>query len=187
MKIDIEKFLFCYTNTFKPLNQDQKEGLVELLGFIEADEKITDIRWASYMLATVLHECARTWRPIEEYGKGKGLKYGTPSPTTKHVYYGRGYVQLTWEGNYKTIGGKIGHDLHNHPELALVPEVAYKIMSYGMRNGTFTGASLSKWINADKCDYVNARRIINGTDCAEKIAKMADDFEGILKETCEVT
>jgi hypothetical protein len=58
---------------------------------------------------------------------------------------------------------------------------AYKIMSLGMRQGSFTGVGLSKYINADKCDYVNARRIINGTDKAQTIAGYATKFESILR------
>jgi hypothetical protein len=34
-------------------------------------------------------------QPIEEYGKGRGMPYGKPDPTTGQVYYGRGFVQLT--------------------------------------------------------------------------------------------
>jgi len=34
-------------------------------------------------------------QPIEEYGKGKGMKYGSPDPETGQTYYGRGFVQTT--------------------------------------------------------------------------------------------
>lgn len=182
MKIDVEKFLFMYQGANGTLNDHQRQGLSDVLRFIEADENISDIRWAAYMLATTRHECADRWLPIEEFGHGKGRKYGLPDVGTGLVYYGRGYVQLTWPGNYKTVGKAIGEDLYHHPELALVPEIAYKIMSHGMRKGIFTGAYLKQRINDEKCDYVDARRIINGTDCAEKIAKYAVEFEGILRE-----
>ena len=39
---------------------------------IRADADVTDVRWAAYMLATVRHECADRWQPIEEFGKGGG-------------------------------------------------------------------------------------------------------------------
>ena len=107
-------------------------------------------------------------------------KYGMPDVGTGFVYYGRGYVQLTWPGNYKTIGKAIGYDLYHNPDLALEPNIAYSVMSYGMRHGSFTGARLAQHINDKKCDYVEARRIINGTDCAEKIAGYAAKFERIL-------
>lgn len=187
MTIDKLRFIFMYeTSYFKPLSDSQHEGLCAVLGFIESDELIRDIRWAAYMLATAYHETAMTWKPIAEYGKGKGKKYGDPDPVTGKTYYGRGYVQLTWPGNYKAMSKVCRVDLYQDPDVAMIPEIAYKIMSHGMRNGTFTGASLKSKIHDDVCDYVNARRIINGTDCAERIAEYAVKFEKILKEvTCE--
>ena len=180
--IDKDKFLFLYQNEYGTLNDNQRGGLLDLLGFIEADSDITDIRWNAYELATVKHECAGTWQPIAEYGKGKGRTYGEPDKKTGLVYYGRGYVQLTWADNYKTMGTFTGADLYQNPDLAMQPDIAYRIMSVGMRKGLFTGVGLSKYINVDKCDYVNARRIINGTDCAEKIAGYATTIEGMLQQ-----
>jgi hypothetical protein len=183
MQIDKDKFLFLYQGEYGTLNDHQRQGLSDLLGFMESDELICDIRHFAYMLATTKHETANTFLPIEEYGKGKGLKYGQPEPETGLVYYGRGYVQLTWPGNYKTMGKVLGVDLYHDPSLALLPEIAYKIMSYGMYHGTFTGAYLGQKIKDDKCDYFGARRIINGIDCAEKIVSYAEKFEDILKVT----
>lgn len=187
MKCDIPKFLFIYEQEqFKTLTESAQKGLVDLLTFIEADDKVNDARWISYMLATVFHEVAGTWRPIAEFDKGKGRKYGQPDPVTKEVYYGRGFVQLTWAGNYKTIGKILGHDLYNNPDLAMQPDIAYRIMSYGMRHGTFTGASLKRYFSDTVTDPVNARRIINGTDKAELIAGYYDKFMNIISKS-EVT
>lgn len=184
MKIDKDKFLFIYEQEqFKTLTESAQEGLVDLLTFMEADEHLDDLRWCGYMLATVFHEVAGTWHPIAEYGKGKGQRYDSPDPVTKLVYYGRGYVQLTWAGNYKTIGKILGYDLYNNPDLALQPDIAYQVMSYGMRHGTFTGASLKRYFSDKTTDPVNARRIINGTDKAELIAGYYNKFMTILSET----
>lgn len=172
---------FGMSEEFGPFSDKQRAGLDFLVTSLESDPNITDIRHAAYMLATTYHETAGTLQPIEEYGKGKGLKYGKIDPVTGQTYYGRGYVQLTWADNYKTMGAALGIDLYNHPELALNPDTAYKIMSRGMRLGSFTGARLIRYIHDDVCDYVNARRIINGTDCAEKIAGYAQKIEDILK------
>jgi Putative peptidoglycan binding domain len=57
---------------FGVLNQSQVEGLEHLLAFIELDPDVTDIRWGAYMMAAVKWECADTWQPIEEGGKGAG-------------------------------------------------------------------------------------------------------------------
>jgi putative chitinase len=178
MTLGYDKFL----SLCGKLNNSQREGMNFLLGAMISDPAITDVRWMAYMLATVGRECGGEWQPIEEYGKGTGEKYCSPDPVTRLVYYGRGFVQLTWAGNYKTMGKILGVDLYNSPDLALEPATAYRIMSYGMTHGTFTGARLAQHINADKCDYVNARRIINGTDHADEIAKAAQWFEETLNQ-----
>jgi hypothetical protein len=188
MRVDRAKFLAAYTSAFGALKQSQTDGLDALLTAVEGDTEITDIRWLAYMLATVKHECADTWRPIEEYGKGKGRKYGVPVTVTdeagrsySNAYYGRGYVQLTWDYNYRNMGKVLKNRLLYEPKLALDPEIAYEILSYGMRSGSFTGAKLSRFINDAGCDYVNARKIINGLDQAQRIAGYATRLEAILR------
>src|SRR5262249_47329950 len=104
-----------------------------------------------------------------------------------YKYRGRGFVQLTGRTNYKNLGAILGVDLLNHPELALDPQNAYKIMSYGMRNGTFTGKKLSDYFNATTTDYVNARRIINGTDKAALIGDYGEKIEAMLRASTSTT
>jgi putative chitinase len=181
--IDRKKFFDAYREVFGTLDQGQVDGLESLLAALEADERVSDLRWAAYMLATTRHETAKTFQPIREYGKGQGLKYGKPDPITGKTYYGRGYVQLTWKDNYATMGTVLKVDLVNNPDLALDPVAAYRIMSYGMRTGAFTGVGLNRYIHGDVCNYVNARKIINGLDVAEKIAGYAEKLEAILKES----
>ena len=152
--------------------------------------EISNIRWAAYMLATTMHETDRKFLPIEEYGKGGTRKYAKAVEVTdkagkkhKNIYYGRGYVQLTWDFNYKSVGEAIGmgEDLYIYPEKALESSVAYKIMSYGMRNGSFTGKKLSTYISGAVADYYNARRIINGVDKAQLIQGYAETLEQLLR------
>lgn len=137
---------------------------------------MTDYRQLAYMFATIYHETAKTMMPIEEYGKGKGYKYGVPDPITGQTYYGRGFVQLTWKKNYENMGKLVGADLVNHPQLALDLNIATMILFEGMTKGLFTGRKLSDYINDSGADYVNARRIINGTDKATLIAGYAQEF-----------
>lgn len=61
--------------------------------------------------------------------------------------------------------------------------VAYRIMSVGMRRGAFTGRKLAHYFTAEGGDYINARRIINSLDCAQKIADYAVVFEAVLLES----
>lgn len=191
LDFDVDAVCSQYKQQSPTLTDDARAGLQYLLNAIHDDPDISDLRWAAYMLATVRWECAGKWRPIEEFGKGKGRPYGVPVKVTDadgitytNTYYGRGYVQLTWKANYANIGEKLGlgNLLVLHPEHALEPQTAYSIMSYGMRNGTFTQKKLADFINDDGCDYVNARRIINGLDRAEKIAGFAQRFEQLLME-----
>ena len=75
----------------------------------------------------------------------------------------------------------MGDELYINPAKALDKKIAYDIMSYGMRNGTFTGHKLSDHINGKKCDYENARRIINGLDRYDEIARYAGQIELLLR------
>ncbi len=189
-KLDGEGVLEMYEFSFGTLSSSQRSSLSTMLRSLAGDAAITDLRWGAYMLATVKHECANSWRPIEEFSKGAGREYGKvvtvadeSGGVMHNAYYGRGYVQLTWRENYVAVGQAIGlgRQLEIHPEQALDPKVAYPVMSHGMRHGIFTGRSLSKYINAKGVDYVNARRIINGTDRAELIAGYAARFETMLQ------
>ncbi len=197
MKFHRKTFFDAMRARFGPIKTQSKvDGLESILAGIEADQNLTDIRHAAYMLATVKLECADEWRPIEEYGRGKGMPYGASfkikTPDGREFvnsYYGRGYVQLTWQDNYARMDKRLGlsgdDSLLLHPERALRPEVAYKIMSVGMREGIFTTRRLSHYIYGDRCDYVGARRIINGTDKAQLIATYAQGFELVLRAAAQ--
>ncbi len=148
------------------------------------------IQYLAYVLATTYWETAKTMRPIEEYTKGEGKDYGEPHELTGQTYYGRGYVQLTWYENYlkamsevfSTTFIKGAIDLVNNPALALHPFYAAQIAIVGMAQGWFTDKKLGDYVLADgSYDYVNARRIINGTDKAEVIAAYAIEFEKALR------
>lgn len=141
----------------------------------------TDLRKLAYVLATILHECAGTWHPIEEFGKGKGRSYGKACPFTGKTYYGRGYVQLTWKTNYQTMCNLVGIDLVNSPERACEPCTAWKICSEGMRKGRFTGKRLRDYITDSTTNYKGARKIINGTDQDDLIAWYATKFQAMLE------
>lgn len=157
-------------------SRGQAAGLNAILDEWEARADFTDLRWLAYMLATAFHETARTMKPIEEYGRGRGRAYGEPDAATAQIYYGRGYVQLTWKTNYAKMAALTGVDRVNHPELALVPRLAALIMFEGMKGGLFTRVGLDRYFNPTLDDPVNARRIINGADHAEEIAAIHAAF-----------
>lgn len=177
-------------NNFGRLKQSQVDGFNAIIKAVnEYGGQAKNPLNVAYMLATAWHETAHTMQPIEEYGKGKGRKYGskidingTHYSGLEHIYYGRGYVQLTWLTNYKNMGKKLGVDLVNNPKLALDPKVASDIMITGMLQGSFTGKRLSDYLlKGTKEEFVKARRIINGTDKAVNIAYQALAFLQAIK------
>lgn len=183
--INREKFYLSVVELFgSRLRQEQVDGFEAILNEWEKWQ-LKDLRWLAYMLATAWHETAKTMEAIEEYGKGKGRKYGVPEKGK--IYYGRGLVQLTWGSNYKKMGNLLDIELYEHPELALDLNIAVKIMFEGMTTaesfrGDFTGKDLSMYFNAKKEDWVNARRIINGLDKAELIANYGRRFHKALSQ-----
>lgn len=168
---------------FGKFSQSQVDGFNAILTAVNGNASAKNPVYLAYMLATAWHETAKKMQPIEEYGKGRGRKYGQCVDMNgkpykgNQLYYGRGYVQLTWINNYQSMAKICNADLVNCPELALEPENAANIMIYGMLNGMFTGKSLSSYIKAGSYnEYVNARHVINGSDCADKIAGYAVKF-----------
>lgn len=192
MRFDRKKFFDgLRASLLKTISQRQVDGLEFLLRRFEssADEGVrvpkeaawNDLRHIAYALATIGHETAWTFQPIREYRNAPGTK-GRANQDRYWLsgYYGRGYVQLTWQTNYERAGRELGIDLAKKPDLALYPNIAFDILTRGMHAGWFTGKKLSDYINAARTDYVNARRIINGTDRAAQIAGYAQRFEAIL-------
>ena len=134
----------------------------------------------AYILATVKHETNDTFEPVveaywlSENWRRLNLRY--------YPWHGRGFVQLTWEYNYKKASEKLGVDLISDPDKALDPKVSAEILVLGMIEGWFTGKKLSDYITLSHSDFLNARRIINGKDKKELIAKYAREYDYILKK-----
>ena len=158
----------------------QKEPLDRLID--EGRARSRSDQDTAYVLATAHHETGR-FQFMEEIGKGEGRTYGQPLRIWSNVsvaYYGRGFVQLTWAGNYGRMSAFLGIDLINNPDMAKEPEVAAKVIWEGMIRGMFTGKNLADFITAESADYVGARQIVNGTDRDEEIAEFARQFESAL-------
>jgi len=147
--------------------------------------------WLAYALATAWHECRM--RPITELGSrsyfrkydigrlAKALGNTPQEDGDGFKYRGRGLVQLTGYANYKNAGRELNLDLVGNPDLALRPDVATRILVWGMEGGEFTGKALKDYIRTGTlAEYTNARRIINGMDRATKIAGYAVKFAAAL-------
>ena len=156
---------------------------------------LTDLRWLAYMLATAFHETACSMQPIKEYGgRAYFMRMYDRSGDRPHVaralgntmvgdgaeFCGRGFVQLTGRRNYALASKKLGADFIVAPDLVMVPRHAAAIMYEGMIEGWFTSRKLADYFFADRADWTNARRIINGTDKAAIVAGYARAFHAAL-------
>jgi hypothetical protein len=193
------KFFFeqCRQTLFTgKLTQRQVDGLSFILNVWEQEHADKDDRWLAHALGTAFHETQFTMQPIREFGGNAYLfrMYDPDSfeprraaiarsmgaqPGDGVVFYGRGYVQLTWRANYAKMGRAFGIDLVSSAAAAdqvLQAELAAKIMFRGMEEGSFTGKNLGDFFNETTENWKNARRIINGNDCDEMIAVYAKKF-----------
>ena len=167
------------------LSQVQVESLNYLVQ--RCEEFVLTYPETAYVLGTTYHETGyvedgkmnRDMLPIRERGGETYLRSKWYYP---HV--GMGYVQLTHLDNMRRVGKLIGVDLVKHPEKALEKEIASEILIKGMVFGWFTGVGFHRKCPVyryNKLSYVRARKIVNGTDKAEKIAEYALIFEKALR------
>jgi predicted chitinase len=58
-----------------------------------------------------------------------------------YPFYGRGYVQLTWQKNYRreSQSDRTGIDLVTNPDVAMQPDIAAQVLFVGMEHGDFGG------------------------------------------------
>jgi putative chitinase len=183
-----------------PLTAKRKAAVDYLLSAFEQDQGFTMIREIAYVLATIRWETGHTFLPIKEKRFNRETHpraWENQNRYWKTGFYGRGYVQLTWEDNYRRAGEQLAgvtlsldgitvtvtsDTFVENPDYVLDRGIAYAICSDGMQKGWFTGKRLGQYIVDGKPpDYVNARRVINGTDRAQEIAQMAGQFELLLR------
>lgn len=107
-------------------------------------------------LATIAIETAHTFKPVVEAfwldddWRWANLRYAP--------YWGRGYVQLTWQSNYEWYGFRIGHpELVTFPEKALEPFIASQLLAaFFVDNGIPLVAAQHNW--------AECRRRVQGAD-----------------------
>lgn len=171
-------------------------------------------------------EWKMTWNPVSETN-GPNLSYGGPkkvvdwdgtaldatgqriaaggNPNGQSItrnFYGRGYVQITHMDNYRSMDEALTQNnlFVTNPDRAISePNLSYRILSYGLRNGSFRGSNkarvagqgyvgghkLADYLNGTTTDYLNARRIVNGDTATngQTIADYALDFKAMLEAT----
>ncbi len=149
------------------MDEQQVDGITRILDEWER-RKLTDLRWLAYILATAKWETAHKMQPIREMGGDAYLRSKRYYP-----WVGEGLVQVTWEANHRKFGA-------TKPGQMLTWPIALRAIYDGMIGGMFTGKKLAHYFNAATTDWVNARRIVNGTDKAASIAVIAKQLYAAL-------
>ncbi|TAM98231.1 MAG: carboxypeptidase [Rhizobiaceae bacterium] len=150
-----------------------------IAGFQEAAALRNQI---AYGLATANWETNHTMEPVKEaYWLSENWR---KAHLRYYPAYGRGLVQITWAKNYQRMAAAIDEpELATDYDLALRSDIAVKCLVAGMTKGLYTGRKLSDYIDLQHSDFVNSRKIINGTDHAKDIAHIAREYDAeLLKE-----
>lgn len=166
------------------LTSEQVQGIEALLDATQG----LPIGHRAYLLATAKHETADTMQPIHERGKKAyfnkyepgtriGNALGNTKPGDGYLFRGRGFVQLTGRANYAKASKKLGVDLVGNPDAALDAQTAARILIQGCMEGWFTGKKLDDYLPDS---FLEARRVVNGTDRAQDIAQIAIAFGNAL-------
>ena len=177
---NIDSIINLLPKDYKPSNQF-KESLKTVLYYIKNDKSIDQVKKAAYLLGTAFAESGYSlFRWEADYAcNSTGIKYGSGGPCSSALnyykstkggksnyynlgtdskgfpYFGRGLIQLTGKGNYKSYGLLLNLDLLGDGDLAMVPQNSYKIaVEYMKACNTF-----KKVINGD---LTAARRSVNG-------------------------
>lgn len=130
---------------------------------------------------------------LEKYDTGKLAEAlgNTPAADGDGILWaGRGLVQITGARNYRFADRRL-HELGvltaeeslvRTPDLALRLDVAVACLVFGALEGWFTGKTLNHYLpaRASPHQFAQARRIINGVDRAELIARIAAAFQAAL-------
>lgn len=156
----------------------------------------------SYLLATPFHETGTAMQPVIEtrqIGEKKNPSVYVAiarlerswaagrMPWVKKAYWrkdadglswlGRGLPQVTHKYNYLKAEKALGVPFTKNPDLMLDLRYAVPVMFLGMIDGWFTSKKLSDYFGPGRePDLFNARRIINGTESAAKVAGYAKMF-----------
>lgn len=177
------------------LSQAQVDGIKGLLtAFDQVGDGDKDT--LAYGLATTFHETGRRMEPVREGNvktdasarkavnrlaekrgpKSAVAKYALPTGPYGHVYYGRGYPQLTWMENYANCSKDAGVDLVKNPDAMLDPIISARVLFRGIMDGRWNGQGkgIAYYEGADDflddAEAAEARRTVNVKDKAHIIA-----------------
>lgn len=193
VEIDISTFLrLIVTSNTKPFGSSVRpltmSGISHIVRTFKS-EGYTDIRLLAYALATCRREVGINMQPVRESFaktdeearrrvKAAGRSYA--KIVNDNMYYGRGYVQLTHDYNYKREG------IFDNPDMALNPEWAAKLIFKGLLDGRWNGKGhgLMQYLYDDTYSgSVQARRTVNVLDHANEVARYYWDIRAALERS----
>lgn len=160
-----------------------------------------EVTTLAYALATVYGEVGSRMNPVREgfaktnagairavqrLAKKRGpnsavARYVRPAGPYGHVYYGRGYPQLTWHSNYKNSSEDAGVDLEKYPDKMLEPVISARVLIRGIQDGRWNGQKKGIQYYVKRNDKKGMRRTVNVTDKWRTFAKYYDAFLHALK------
>lgn len=200
-RIDKAKFYEKISTTYSVFEKrgQHYDGTDAIIDQWNSDRRLKDNRWLAYVLATAYHETAHRMYPVREHlaesddeavaifkknARYANTSYWHKNHTTGERYYGRGYVQLTWDYNYQRADKWFGIDqkkkknsFYWNADNALTPSKSVDITFEGMIYGWFTSQCLLRYFPYnERAQWRDARRIINGLDRADDIAVIAQNF-----------
>jgi predicted chitinase len=119
-------------------------------------------------LATIAVETAHTFAPVQEAfwlddaWRHANLRYAP--------HWGRGYVQLTWDYNYRAYGDALGVDLINNADRAMEPDIAAAILAeYFVRARVAEAAQRNNWTEVRRC-------VQGGTDGLDELLRVVREL-----------
>jgi len=174
------------------LPEGQKEAAKKAIPYIAQaldNEGILTPEVLAYAISTVGHESS--FVPKEEILAQRGV-----NPRNDYIanlqanyeggqqYRGRGYIQLTHQGNYKKFGDRIGEDLVSNPDRLLDPEVSAKVLAAYFKDNGVANA-----VESD--DLITARKLIQGSGAVNPqfikntrdIANESKSLSQVIKDT----
>lgn len=128
-------------------------GIVAALDALGISDRPTQVA----AIGTIAIETASTFAPVreafwlDEEWRRANLRY--------YPFYGRGYIQLTWEDGYTSAGAALGLDMESNPDLALDPIVAAQVLAWYFN--THGGGPLIPEA-ARRGDWTEVRRLVQG-------------------------
>lgn len=191
LRFDRKTFFDGFYMTFGKLSRSQVSGIDQLLGFIEQDEKVDDVRAAALILAIVQHETDDAWHPLADFikrsrSKAHGQKKasvrmpGDTEPGDRVRFRPRGYFGLEGRANYERFGDLLGIDLIADPDAVNEPATAYRILSLSLFQGLLTGKKLGDFPPEDYHKRLTAYRL---RPSGKVVAAAAVKFEAILRHS----